>query len=260
MVLTPNVREQLRAASTDSAPSHSGNIATLHAHEPELRHQSIHHAALFGSVVRGEARPSSDIDLLIDLNPEAPIGFFKYVELTGFIGGLFPVRVDIANRARLKPYVLPRRSARRSKFSDRTRQAHLNILGNTALVWSFVTGMEFGEFADDRRTFYAVTWCLEIISEASRRLDEALRARHLELPCRAIMAAAKSTGVNLTPWLGCLPLSGWNLTSIPTGMEQFSATAIVNDPVLSAVDGAADGSAPKAGLRRLNDEQLGLRR
>jgi uncharacterized protein len=107
MVLTPNVREQLRAASTDSAPSHSGNIATLHAHEPELRHQSIHHAALFGSVVRGEARPSSDIDLLIDLNPEAPIGFFKYVELTGFIGGLFPVRVDIANRARIKPYVRP---------------------------------------------------------------------------------------------------------------------------------------------------------
>jgi hypothetical protein len=111
-----------------------------------------------------------------------------------------------------------------------------------------------------RRTFYAVIRCLEIIFEASRRLDEALRARHPELPCRAIMAAAKSTGVNLTPWLGCLPLSGWNLTSIPTGMGQFSATAIVNDPVLSAVGGAPDGSAPKAGLRRLNDEQLGLRR
>jgi uncharacterized protein len=100
-------------------------IATLHAHEPELRHQSIHHVALFGSVVRGEAKPSSDIDPLIDLNPEAPIGFFKYVELTGFIGGLLPVRVDIANPARIKPYVRPRRSARRSKFSDRTRQAHL---------------------------------------------------------------------------------------------------------------------------------------
>ena len=65
------------------------------------------HAALFGSVVRGEARPSSDIDLLIELDPEAPIGVFEYVELTDFIGGLFPVRVDIANRAKLKSYVRP---------------------------------------------------------------------------------------------------------------------------------------------------------
>jgi predicted nucleotidyltransferase len=82
-------------------------IATLRAHEPELRHRGIRHAALFGSVVRGEARPSSDIDLLIELDPEAPIGVFEYVELTDFIGGLFPVRVDIANRAKLKSYVRP---------------------------------------------------------------------------------------------------------------------------------------------------------
>src|ERR1700689_5287947 len=39
----------------------------------------------------------------------------------------------------------------------------------------------------DRRTFYAVTRCLEIISEASRRLSPALRERHPELPWRAIM-------------------------------------------------------------------------
>ena len=83
-------------------------IATLRAHEPELRHRGIRHAALFGSVVRGEAKPSSDIDLLIDLDSEAPIGVFEYVELTDFIGGLFPVRVDVANRAKLKPHVRPR--------------------------------------------------------------------------------------------------------------------------------------------------------
>jgi predicted nucleotidyltransferase len=82
-------------------------IATLRAHEAELRHRGIRHAALFGSVVRGEARPSSDIDLLIELDPSASIGVFEYVELADFIGGLFPVRVDIANRAKLRPYVRP---------------------------------------------------------------------------------------------------------------------------------------------------------
>jgi len=41
----------------------------------------------------------------------------------------------------------------------------------------------------DRQTFYAVTPCLEIISEAARRLSPALRARHPELPWRSIMGA-----------------------------------------------------------------------
>lgn len=73
--------------------------------------------------------------------------------------------------------------------SDRTRQALLDILENGMLARSFVAGMEFDAFADDRRTFYAVTRCLEIISEASRRLEEPLRARHPELPWRAIMGS-----------------------------------------------------------------------
>jgi predicted nucleotidyltransferase len=82
-------------------------IATLRAHEAELRYRGIRHAALFGSVARGEATATSDIDLLIELDPEAPIGVFEYVDLTDFIGGLFPVRTDIANRDKLKPHVRP---------------------------------------------------------------------------------------------------------------------------------------------------------
>lgn len=42
-------------------------------------------------------------------------------------------------------------------------------------------------FEADRRTFYAVTRCLEIVSEAARRLPPALRDRHPNLPWRAIM-------------------------------------------------------------------------
>jgi uncharacterized protein len=100
----PSVGFPLRIAYTPGMDREQV-IATLRAHEPELRHRGIRHAALFGSVVRGEARPSSDIDLLIELDPEAPIGVFEYVELTDFIGGLFPVRVDVANRAGPRPHV-----------------------------------------------------------------------------------------------------------------------------------------------------------
>jgi len=52
-----------------------------------------------------------------------------------------------------------------------------------------LSGITFEAFQADRKTFYAVTRALEIISEAARRLPGELRARHPELPWRAIMGA-----------------------------------------------------------------------
>ena len=82
-------------------------IATLRAHEPELRHRGVLHAALFGSLARGEAKPASDIDILIELEPDAPIDLFDYIGITHYIADLFPARVDVANRSSLKPHVRP---------------------------------------------------------------------------------------------------------------------------------------------------------
>ena len=73
--------------------------------------------------------------------------------------------------------------------SSRSRQALLDIRDNIRLAREFTAGISFEKFQADRRTFYAVTRCLEIISEASRRLDEEIRNRHGQLPWRAIMAA-----------------------------------------------------------------------
>jgi uncharacterized protein with HEPN domain len=75
-----------------------------------------------------------------------------------------------------------------SRF-ERDYQALLDILDNAVLAQSFVAGMDYAAVAADRRTFYAVTRCLEIISEASKRLDETLRERHPHLPWRAIVGA-----------------------------------------------------------------------
>ena len=80
-------------------------IETLKAREPDLRRLGVRHIALFGSAARGEASDASDIDILVDLQPDAPIDVFAYVGLTQFIGDLFPVPVDVANHARLKPHV-----------------------------------------------------------------------------------------------------------------------------------------------------------
>jgi len=82
-------------------------IATLRAHQAELHRRGVRHAALFGSLARGEAKRTSDIDILIELDPRAPVGLFEYVGITQYLADLFPVRVDIANRSSLKPLVRP---------------------------------------------------------------------------------------------------------------------------------------------------------
>jgi uncharacterized protein len=82
-------------------------IATLRAHQAELRQRGVCHAALFGSIARGEGNRTSDIDVLIELDPQIPVGLFEYVGITQYLADLFPARVDVANRSSLKPLVRP---------------------------------------------------------------------------------------------------------------------------------------------------------
>jgi uncharacterized protein with HEPN domain len=53
-----------------------------------------------------------------------------------------------------------------------------DILHHIELAEHFVTGFDDKAFIADARTVYAVTRCLEVISEASRRLPAGLKARH----------------------------------------------------------------------------------
>ena len=71
-------------------------------------------------------------------------------------------------------------------LSDADRDSLSDILFNIDLANSFAQGFDYQRFLTDMRTFYAITRCLEIISEASRRLSPEIRARHPEIPCRKV--------------------------------------------------------------------------
>jgi uncharacterized protein len=82
-------------------------IAQLRENEATLRERGVRHAALFGSCARGEERPDSDVDIMIEIDPAARIGVFEYVAIKDYIAGLFDACVDVVRRDRLKPYVGP---------------------------------------------------------------------------------------------------------------------------------------------------------
>ena len=75
----------------------------LRAHEGELRRLGVSHAAVFGSVARGEARADSDIDVLVELDRDRPLGIFQYARLKLYINELFDRPSDVVNRRTLKP-------------------------------------------------------------------------------------------------------------------------------------------------------------
>src|ERR1700685_4720174 len=80
-------------------------IKVLRQHEADLSARGIIHAALFGSVARGEVRPDSDIDIMIELDPEAKIDVFQYAGIKMYIEGLFEKPVDVVDREALKSSV-----------------------------------------------------------------------------------------------------------------------------------------------------------
>jgi predicted nucleotidyltransferase len=93
-----------RPMSTTTAQGLAANIlATLRAHEAELRQSGITRLSLFGSVARGEAGPASDIDLAAELNPEAGIGLVALSALERRLSHLLGRRVDLLPEPVEKP-------------------------------------------------------------------------------------------------------------------------------------------------------------
>ena len=86
-------------------------IEKLKEREADLRAQGVAHAALFGSVARGDDRPDSDIDILVDLDPAIVVTIVDYAGVKDFIADMFDRPVDVVSRESLKPRIQPKTTA-----------------------------------------------------------------------------------------------------------------------------------------------------
>lgn len=75
--------------------------ARLRKHRAHLEQLGIKSLALFGSSARGEARPGSDVDLLIEFS--RPVGLFHFMEVKEFLEEILGRRVDLVTPDALKP-------------------------------------------------------------------------------------------------------------------------------------------------------------
>ena len=58
---------------------------------------------IFGSVVRGEEKETSDVDILVEF--VEPVGFFKFLELEEYLSDLIGRKVDLVSKKALKPRI-----------------------------------------------------------------------------------------------------------------------------------------------------------
>lgn len=68
------------------------------------RKNGIRRLALFGSALRDDFGPDSDIDLLVEFDPGRPVGFFKLAELEQELADMLGRRVDLRTIPELSRY------------------------------------------------------------------------------------------------------------------------------------------------------------
>jgi len=69
-----------------------------------LRKWKVRSLGIFGSYVRGEARKSSDLDLLVEID-DPKMGLLRFIALENYLSDLLGVKVDLVEKQALKPAI-----------------------------------------------------------------------------------------------------------------------------------------------------------
>ena len=82
-------------------------VERLLACEPEIRSLGVEGLAVFGSVARGEVRPDSDVDLLVQFSPGAK-SYSRFLALSDLLETLLGYPVELVTVEALSPFLGPR--------------------------------------------------------------------------------------------------------------------------------------------------------
>ena len=85
-----------------------GIIAKLRAIEPDIRAEGVRKLWIFGSRARGDARPDSDLDVLIELDPTSKFGWLNLTGVRLACQDATGLDFQVTIRSELKPRIAER--------------------------------------------------------------------------------------------------------------------------------------------------------
>jgi uncharacterized protein len=81
-------------------------LNALRENRPRLTALGVERIGLFGSFVRGQQRPESDIDLLVKFEPKRKT-FDVFMETSFFLEDLLQHRIELVTEESLSPHIGP---------------------------------------------------------------------------------------------------------------------------------------------------------
>ena len=176
-------------------------VAQLRAHAGEIREQGIVSLAIFGSRARGDERRDSDLDVLVAYDPERPFTLYDLVRVERLLERLTGLNVHVATRDGFRPHPALPSSEGCGQRALMARPLDLvveELLDYIEQACTYTHDMTFEQYAFDRKTQRAVERCMEVISEASRHIPDAIkgdtpRSRGVTWPPSAMCFATNTT-------------------------------------------------------------------
>ncbi len=116
-------------------------FSVLEENRLRLRALGVKKIGLFGSFLRGEQRPDSDIDLLVQFEPGQKT-FDNFMELSFFLEEVLQHRTELVTVESLSPYLGVLTSSGRSSMLLLPLEYLRHILDETEISYSQETGLE----------------------------------------------------------------------------------------------------------------------
>lgn len=170
-------------------------LRILSDHKDDLREKfGVTSIAIFGSTARDQARPDSDVDVLVEI--ERPAGLFTISKVNRYLEELLGAKVDLVTPGSLRSPIRERiyqdliyvgaepqngytRRPSMSMSDEREWRFCLNhIQDSTEKILRYVRAMDFDTFSENERTIDAVIRNFEIIGEGVRCIPDEFKASH----------------------------------------------------------------------------------
>jgi uncharacterized protein with HEPN domain len=146
--------------------------------------------SFFGSVLTDDFRPDSDIDVLVTFEDDAKHTLFDLVQMGDELKQIFGREVDLLTRRGVEQSrnYIRRKSIHSSLEQPISRDVSylFDILLAAKDVRDFTAGLDKVASLSDRKCQYAVTYCLEVIGEAVKRLSDESQRKYPDIPWSAM--------------------------------------------------------------------------